>query len=167
MKTRQLHFMKWCLQMGILDPTLAQIDIPKINFILACYAVSLTSNETIFYRIIKASTVNLYLSDAAKLAIFKNLPDPTKDSLNQKSGYITNVVTEHRRWETMPNRREPLTFLMVDKLSSLSYGQNSRVVNDSLEATLTDWFILGMHTGMRKSEWCQDRYILQKNWRCH
>ena len=36
------------------------------------------------------------------------------------------------------------------------------VVNDSLEAALTDWFILGMHTGMRKSEWWQDRNILQK-----
>ena len=149
--------------MGISVPTLAQINIPKKNFLLACYAVSLTSNETIFYCIIKASTVNLYLSDAAKLAIFKNLPDPTKNSLNQKSSYITNVVNEHRRWETMPNRREPLTFLMVERLFSLSYGCTSTAVNDSLEAALTDWFIIGMHTGTRKSEWCQDRYILQKN----
>ena len=33
MKTRQLHFIKWCLRMGISDPTLAQIDTPqKISF---------------------------------------------------------------------------------------------------------------------------------------
>ena len=62
----------------------------------------------------------------------------------------------------MPSRREPLTFPMVNKLFLLSYGHQSIGVNDPLEAALTDWFILGMHTGMRKSEWCQDRYILQK-----
>ena len=101
---------------------------------------------------IKASTVNLYLADAAKLAICINCPDPTKNDLNQKSSYITNVVNEHRRWETMPNRREPLTFLMVDTLFSSSYGISSTIINDSLEAALTDWFILDMHKGMRKSE---------------
>ena len=44
MKTRQLHFIKWCIKMGISDPTLAQVDTPQKNFLLACYAVSLTSN---------------------------------------------------------------------------------------------------------------------------
>ena len=62
----------------------------------------------------------------------------------------------------MPNRHEPLTFSMGDKGFSLSYGSNADTPNDSLEAALTDWFILAMQTGMRKSEWCQDRYLLQK-----
>ena len=154
MKTRQLHFIKWCLKMVITDPTLGSLDIPQKNFIMACYAVSLTSNETIFCRIVKASTVNLYLSDTAKLAIFKNLPDPTKNVLNQKSSYISNVVNEHQRWEYMPNRREPLTFSMVDRGFSSSYGSIADTPNDSLEAALTDWFILAMQTGMRKSGWC-------------
>ena len=148
--------------MGISDPTLAYLEIPQKNFILACYAVSLTSNETIFCRIIKASTVNLYLSDAAKLAIFKNLSDPTKNSFNQKSNHITNVVNDHRQWETMPNRSEPLTFPMVDRAYLLPYGPAPKTPNDSLTAALIDWFIIGMQTCMRKSEWCQDRYLLQK-----
>ena len=163
MKTRQLHFIKWCLKMGLTDPTLEHLDIPQKNFIMACYAVSLTSNETIFCRVIKASTVNLYLTDAAKLAIFKNLPDPLKNVLNQKSNYITNVVNEHRWWETMPNRREPLTFSMVDTGFLTAYGSTANKFNDSLDAALTDWFILAMQAGMRKSEWCQDRYLLQKS----
>ena len=127
---------------------------------MACYAVSLTSNETIFCKSIKASTVNLYISDAAKLAIFNNHPDPTKNSLSQKSSYITNVVNEHKRWELMPNRREPLTYMMVDFSFLQAYGSGSAQSNDSIEAALTDWLILGMQTGMRKSEWCQDRHIL-------
>ena len=28
MKTRQLHFVKWCFKMGLFDPTLAHYDIP-------------------------------------------------------------------------------------------------------------------------------------------
>ena len=48
MKTHQLHFIKWCLKMGILDPTLHDLDIPQKIFIMVRYAVSLTSNETIF-----------------------------------------------------------------------------------------------------------------------
>ena len=160
MKTRQLHFIKWCLKMNIHDPTLASFHIAQKNFLMACYTVSLTSNETIFCKSIKASTVNLYISDAAKLAIFNNLPDPTKNALSQKSSYITNVINEHKRWELMPNRREPLTYAMVDLSFTQVYGSVSSQFNDSLEAALTDWFILGMQTGMRKSEWCQDRHIL-------
>ena len=160
MKTMLLHFIKWCLKMGLVDPTLAHYDIPSKNFLMACYAVSLTSNETIFCKTIKTSAVNLYLSDATKLAIFKNLPDPTENQLNQKSSYIINVTNEHKRWESMPNRREPLTFSMVD----FSFKTTLAISPDhnTLEAALTDWFIIGMQSGMRKSEWCQDRYTLQK-----
>ena len=46
---------------------------------------------------------------------------------------------------------------------TLQYNSIDTTYNDSLEASLIDWFILGMYTGMRKSEWCQDRYLLQKN----
>ena len=148
--------------MKINDPTLASFSIPQKNFLMACYTVSLTSNETIFCRTIKASTVNLYISDASKLAIFANHPDPTKNQLNQKSSYITNVVNEHRRWESMPNRREPLTFAMVDCAYSTTNHASPSSPDDTLHAALTDWLILGMQTGMRKSEWCQDRHILRK-----
>ena len=60
----------------------------------------------------------------------------------------------------MPNRREPLTFSMVD------FGFKNTLANspeqNTLDAALTDWFIIGMQSGIRKSEWCQDRYTLQK-----
>ena len=44
----------------------------------------------------------------------------------------------------------------------MAYTVTSPSQNDCSDAALADWFILGMQTGMRKSEWCQDRYILQK-----
>ena len=61
----------------------------------------------------------------------------------------------------MPNRREPITYSMVDHLVSTTQISNISKL-DSLPAALADWFILGMQTGMRKSEWCQDRHILSK-----
>ncbi len=133
------------------------------NFIMACYTVSLTSNETIYCKTIKSSTVNLYVTDAAKLAIFNNKPEPIKNALNQRSSYIANVINEHKRWESMPNHREPLTYSMVDHLFNITHIPIMNPQNDTLPASVIDWFILGMQTGMRKSEWYQDRYLLRKH----
>ena len=102
---------------------------------LACYAVSLTSNETIFCKTIKSSTVNLYLADATKLAIFKKLSDPTKNLLQQKYSYITNVIDEHRRWESMPHRGEPLPFLMMDYAYKSFFESASSHEQDFLECS--------------------------------
>ena len=33
MKTRQLHFIKWCLNTGLSDPTLASYDVPQKNLL--------------------------------------------------------------------------------------------------------------------------------------
>ena len=81
MKTRQIHFIKWCLKLHLHDPTLASLDMDHRNFIMACFAVSLTSNETIFCKTIKSCTVSLYLSDTAKLSILSKLPDPARINL--------------------------------------------------------------------------------------
>ena len=50
---------------------------------------------------------------------------------------------------------------MVDLGFAQVYESNSSAVNDCLEAALTDRFILGMQTGMRKSELCHDRHIIR------
>ena len=91
MKARQLHFIKWCLKANIKDPTFASFNLLKRNFLMACYAASLTSNETIFCKVIKSSTVSNYLTDAAKLSILNKLPDPTKNGFNQRSPYKTGA----------------------------------------------------------------------------
>ena len=97
MKTRQLHFIKWCLNANLSDPTFKDYDLKQRNFLMACYAISLTSNQSIYCKIIKSSTVSTYLSDAAKLSIMNKLHDPTKDVYNQRSQFITNVINEHKR----------------------------------------------------------------------
>ena len=56
---------------------------------VACHAISLTSNETIFCQTVKkAATIKLYLADAAKLEIFKNLPDPRLGRIS----FVKNIL---------------------------------------------------------------------------
>ena len=76
MRTRQLLFIKWRKKTTISDPALSAFNILQKNFIMACYTVGLTSNETIYCHTIKSATVTLYMSDAAKLTVLNNKPDP-------------------------------------------------------------------------------------------
>ena len=155
MRTRQLHFIHWCLKAKLPDPTFAKYELKQRNFLMACYAISLTTNQSIYCKTVKASTVSTYLSDAAKLSILNKLHDPTKNAFNQRSHFITNVLSEHKRWESMPNRREPLTYKMIHK-AQLDLAKSSSPI-DSLPQVLFDWMVLGIVTGVRKSEWCQSR----------
>ena len=92
--------------------------------------------------------------------------DPAKNLQGIRSPYIEAVLKEHLRWETVPNRREPLTYDMVDyAYMSLrtSMIQDTNFLPDSLEECICDWLILGMQTGARLSEWCQDHKKLRKS----
>ena len=77
----------------------------------------------------------------------------------EKSPYVEAIMKEQLSWETVPNRREPLTYKIVDYAYNevLSNLVNTRdYVPDNLYESITDWLILGMHAGMCLSEWCQD-----------
>jgi len=54
----------------------------------------------------------------------------------------------------MPNRREPITLPMLDYW----HEQAKSAHIDSFQAAFFDWMVIGIHTGARKSEWCQDTY---------
>jgi hypothetical protein len=69
---------------------------------------------------------------------------------------LSAVYDEQKRWEYVPNRREPFTLEMLDDLSSESAanacGPNARA------AALVDWFTCALFAGFRLSEWAQDAY---------
>ena len=116
-------------------------------------------------RSIRTATVKKYLDAISELFLSVNLHDPVKNLQGIRSPYIEAVLKEHLRWETVPNRREPLTYKMVDYgYMSLrtSMIHDTNFLPDSLEECICDWLILGMQTGARLSEWCQDHKKLQK-----
>lgn len=124
--------------------------IQKIG-IIACYAISLTQGQTLMCKSIRSTTVRRYINAISKFYADNDQPDPTKDANGKSAHLIQMVIHEHHRWESVPNRREPVTWDMVAHQQSL-VGQQS---STSLDAALADWLVVGLYAGFRLSEWAQ------------
>eukprot|EP00957_Ditylum_brightwellii_P030894 2341154-Ditylum_brightwellii.AAC.1 len=101
---------------------------------MAMYALHLIEGGNLVCRAIKANTIYLYLSAACQLSEQKGLMKPTIDNLSQKSHWITSIINEHKCWENMPNRQEPLTNDMINYIINQAGGKHK----DSLEAAMRD-----------------------------
>ena len=71
---------------------------------------------------------------------------------------LTKVLAEHKRWETMPNRREPFTKSMLLWVLSQAKGQPFL----SLAASIADWCLLALYFGFRLSEFLQTEENIRK-----
>jgi hypothetical protein len=67
---------------------------------------------------------------------------------------VSRLLAEHTRWESLPDRCEPLTKDMLLFLNTY-YGEHVKNNPASLTAALIDWFTIGIHMGLRLSEWAQ------------
>ena len=68
-------------------------------------------------------------------------------------------MKEHRRWEKVPNKREPITINMIQHW----HASTKDSPPDSFQSALLDWSVLGILAGFRKSEWIQDTFEYRKN----
>ena len=84
---------------------------------MACYTVALCNDQTLRNERIRSGTVNKYLKAAARLSAPREKLDPTKMPLG-KSTFIKAILDEHKRWEKMPKRREPINPNMVYAFAS-------------------------------------------------
>ena len=114
--------------------------------IFACYAEYLLMGKNLKYMRIKSSTAQRYLVAAAKLFPV----DPRRDEFGNIHPIFSQIWTEAKRWEQMPNRREPLTKTMIHKLLDLSKHSP-----DSRYEAITDWLVVGLSAGLRISEYGQ------------
>eukprot|EP00957_Ditylum_brightwellii_P194428 14807372-Ditylum_brightwellii.AAC.1 len=60
-----------------------------------------------------------------------------------KSSWTEAVIQEQRRWESVPNRQEPVTVEMALQV----YKRAKNEHEDSFIAAFGDWLIIGMYTG--------------------
>ena len=135
--------------------------------VVGCYAQSLSLGHTLLCKNIKASTITAYID--AVSSFFTSHPYGLKDPTARPTGtgktkLIAKVISEHRRWETMPNRREPVTKSMLIWIITTA----SLYPTSSLQAALADWAILAIHFGLRLSEFLQtqdniNRKKIQRN----
>ena len=135
--------------------------------VVACYAQSLSLGHTLLYKNIKASTITAYIEAVSLFFAAQphGLKDPTTwPTGTRKTKLIAKVISEHRRWEKMPNRREPVTKSMLVWILTIA----SLYTSSSLEAALADWALLAIHFGFRLSEFLQtqdniNRKKIQRN----
>ena len=119
---------------------------------MACYTAHLSLGHTLLCKTIKSGTIVKYLNAAAELSISAKMVNPCLDIMGKQYEGIKTVLRELKRWEKMPNRREPITKSMIeyiiDKGKSL-YKEN----NNNIYISLSDWLIIGLQTGFRRKEW--------------
>lgn len=143
--------MKWT------DNLLLEGDAPEMRtrgqLQLSLYALHLSSGHNIYCGRIKSNTVeqyvfaaSLFLSQATGVDMRKDLDSDTK------MGHILSpVYRELRRFESIPDRREPYD----TKMHTLARKVGKSSPPLGVIASLTDWFEQGLLAGYRLSEFAQ------------
>jgi hypothetical protein len=128
---------------------------------MACYAADLVAGQNLLCMTLKAGTILRYLQAAAELSIPANMMNPCLDITGKQSKYIRDIINEVKRWESVPDRREPVTKDMIEYIfnKGISLKKSNK---DNIYTSLADWLIIGQQSGFRRKEWAQDRSHLKK-----
>ena len=78
------------------------------------------------------------------------LPDPRLDHHGKTSRHLTSLYHEVQTYESMPNRRDPVSLAMLRHMIT-SRGEDT----DSIAFALTDFQILSHYAGLRLGEYAQ------------
>ena len=141
---------------------MVHMDRDRCNWQLALYAVHLAAGNNILCQSLKSATVGIYLWNVATLCMAASPagrdPRKVRDSDSLLAPCISRVLKEIKRWEKIPDRKEPFTPAMLQHLVSRVEQQLSPPTDsvDHLDLALRDWFDLGgCYAGLRLSEWAQ------------
>jgi hypothetical protein len=118
------------------------------------YATHLATGSTLHLRSIKASTINAYLYDIASfLGRFRPIdPRFVSASDTKLAPVIGKVLAEQKRWETVPNRREPFTLELHKQIATLPSVTRDPM---GLDAAMANWTLCNLYAGCRGIEWAQ------------
>ena len=118
------------------------------------YATHLATGSTLKCQTIQSGTIKGYLHDVAKfLGRFRAIDPRFVSATDTKlAPVISKVLAEQKRWETVPNRREPFTLEMQKAIADLP-----SVTSDAccLDAALANWTLCNLYAGCRGIEWAQ------------
>jgi hypothetical protein len=117
----------------------------------------LACGQSVSCRAIKSGTITKYLLSVAKFVMRGSPRDPRKRNQLGKglAPEIQDIIDEVKRWEDVPDRREPFTIEMRRFLVQLLESQPLVYGPDSDLAALCDFCGMGLYDGFRLSEWAQ------------
>lgn len=126
----------------------------RANLQLAMYATHLATGSNLHFQSIKSGTLATYLHNVATfLGRFRAI-DPRFVSAadTRLAPVIKKVLDEQKRWETIPDRREPFTLEMQKQIANLpSVAANP----NCLDAAMSNWTLCNLYAGCRGIEWAQ------------
>jgi hypothetical protein len=74
-RSRKIHFLSWCHDIGLTDPCTPELPLQGCNWIIACYTVSLIRSRTTTGLQIQHATLLGYIKQAAVLHTDHGLPN--------------------------------------------------------------------------------------------
>lgn len=151
------------------DPCFLNQSLREMFYLFAMYVVYLGMGHTLLCKTIKSQTIKHYVTDAAAAVqrrreayarAHPSIPlswlSPIRTHGNNRlAAPITHCLKEIARWESMEDRREPLTTDMIQFLKTLCHLSTPH----SLEQTIYDWFVCGIYGGFRLGEWAQEDHV--------
>ena len=115
LQSRQTNLIEFLIKIKIgNNPTLHGYTQETRNIIMACYTANLVSGENILCETLKSGTISRYLSAASELSTLSNVINPCLDVTGKQSKHIKDIINEVKRWESIPDRREPVTNDIID-----------------------------------------------------
>jgi len=129
--------------------TMSSFDI---DYIYACFTLDLTLGHTFWCRSIRTSTIKLYLKAASCPMRIQTI---SYSRLPSYPPLVKDILDDYKKWEEVPNRREPFTLDMLIYFQKIAALANP----DSFDAAIFDWLLIGLFAGFRKTEWMQDTFL--------
>jgi hypothetical protein len=139
------------------DMCLTWVNADRPVWQMAIYTAHLACGQSVSCRAIKSGTMVKHLLDIAKLVMRASPRDPRKRNQLAKglAPEIQDILDEVKRWEDIPNRREPFTIEMRQYLVQLLESHPHIHGPDSALAAICDFCGMGIYDGFRLSEWAQ------------
>ena len=134
-RSHRIHYFMFIHAMKLHDDLLLErVPLERCNYTLALYAAHLASGSTLMCKSVKSGTIAGYLRDVARFLANFQARDPRRTDATQTTNAecISGVLAEVKRWELVPNRREPLTVDMymwlLDHINAIAsvHGPDSR-----------------------------------------
>lgn len=130
-------------------------DLRRCQLQLGMYAMNLATGNTLFCRQTKSTSVKNYIQDITSFVALLCQRDICKMNATDVkfSPLIFSVYDELKRWEDVPNRREPCMLKMLEAVFCLILDTNASP--NSLIAALGNWFQHSLIGGFCLTEYAQ------------
>ena len=158
--SQQQHFKNFINKIQLKDNyALLGFSQERKNLLTASYTVTLTLGYTLQCLFIKVDTMGKYFNAAEELSFPYEIIGPSLAFTGKWSHFIDAIIKESKRWEEIPNRKEPLT---EDMILHIINKVNNEDNDNGIYHTMVDWLIKGTQTWYRNIEWYQDKTELNK-----